>query len=214
MARCASNGLRALRAAASLYRGLSGVRPASRCRLNALGHKQLPHHKFAPISLLATASISSIQAWETLEWAKLAAHRVDRDGRLWYALAMRYASCLLLSISTLALVACEASYHAKEVRTSGNENGLTAGKAQREIKEGMPSASVAEALGSPNVVSTDGAGREVWVYDRMSQNVTASGSSWFVSAGSRSTSQRTLTIVVKFDQNGRVRDLAYHQSSF
>jgi hypothetical protein len=34
------------------------------------------------------------------------------------------------------------------------------------------------------------------------------------SAGARSTTQRTLTIVVKFDAAHRVRDIAYRQSSF
>ena len=35
-----------------------------------------------------------------------------------------------------------------------------------------------------------------------------------VSAGAHSTTQRTLTIVVKFDAAHRVRDIAYRQSSF
>jgi hypothetical protein len=34
------------------------------------------------------------------------------------------------------------------------------------------------------------------------------------SAGSSSTSQRTLTIIIKFDQDKKVRDFAYHASRF
>jgi hypothetical protein len=34
------------------------------------------------------------------------------------------------------------------------------------------------------------------------------------STGASSTSQRTLTVVIKFDKDGKVRDFAYHSSSF
>ena len=34
------------------------------------------------------------------------------------------------------------------------------------------------------------------------------------SAGARSTSQRTLTVIINFDDNQRVRDFAYHSSRF
>ena len=48
---------------------------------------------------------------------------------------------------------------------------LTVAKAQREIKVGMTSAQVVEALGSPNMVTTDAQRRETWVYDKVSTNV-------------------------------------------
>ena len=100
---------------------------------------------------------------------------------------------------------------------------MTVAKAQREIKIGMSSADVVEALGSPNMVSTDAQRREVWVYDKMSTNVQSSSSGagvWLLifSAGSEnkkvSSQQRTLTIIVKFDENNLVRDFSYRTSSF
>jgi len=45
---------------------------------------------------------------------------------------------------------------------------LTVGKVQGEIKVGMDAASVAQILGSPNIVSTDEQRREVWIYDEVS----------------------------------------------
>ncbi len=78
----------------------------------------------------------------------------------------------------------------------------------------MPSSGVAEVLGSPNIVSTDEHGREVWIYDKTATEVVVSGSSWLVTAGASSKSQRTLTVIVKFDQYGAVRDIAYHSSQF
>jgi len=96
---------------------------------------------------------------------------------------------------------------------------VTVGTVQREIRLGMSGAEVIEALGSPNVVTTDEQRREVWVYDKIATDISASGGYWTLllvgqSGGSASKSQRTLTIVVKFDGDKKVRDFAYHTSRF
>jgi outer membrane protein assembly factor BamE (lipoprotein component of BamABCDE complex) len=94
---------------------------------------------------------------------------------------------------------------------------MTVGTVQKEIRKGMSGAEVAEVLGSPNIVTTDAEGREVWIYDKISTDVTYSrgaGGSVSKSAGAESTTQRTLTVVIKFDENKRVRDFAYHSSRF
>ena len=104
-----------------------------------------------------------------------------------------------------------------------HEEQMTVAKAQKEIKIGMPSSAVVDALGAPNMVTTDAERRETWVYDRVSTNVRSSSSGkgvWLLlfSAGGSdfqsSSNQRTLTIIVKFDENGLVRDFAYRTSSF
>jgi len=120
----------------------------------------------------------------------------------------------LLACGVITLAGCEADYHARRVRQADEANRLTVGTVQREIERGMAADQVAVALGSPNIVTTDEQSREVWIYDKMATEVVASGSSWFVTAGAATTRQRTLTIVVKFDENKRVRDIAYHSSSF
>lgn len=119
---------------------------------------------------------------------------------------------------------CSASYHAEEVSAaSGKSDKLTVGKVQSQISKGMTGGQVVEVLGSPNIVTTDEQGREVWVYDRFATEVVASQSSggvWLIlgavggSSGAASKSQRSLTVVIKFDEAKRVRDLAYHSSSF
>ncbi len=120
----------------------------------------------------------------------------------------------------LVLISCApATYHKQQIRDDSGDK-LTVGKVQREIKVGMSSAQVIEILGSPNVVSTDEERREVWVYDKLATEVVYSesgaGLKFFTSgqAGATSQSQRTLTIVIKFDNEGKVRDFAYHTSSF
>jgi len=99
------------------------------------------------------------------------------------------------------------------------EENLTVAKAQREIKIGMTSADVVEVLGSPNMVTTDDKRRETWVYDRVSSNVSTSQAGvWLLVVGGssahRTQNQRMLTIIIKFDENSRVRDFAYRTSTF
>ncbi len=115
-----------------------------------------------------------------------------------------------------------ASSHLKSVKSDAGDR-VTVGKVQREVRIGMPSAQVIEVLGSPNIVSTDENRLEVWVYDKIATDVAYSNSNggvWLIlgavagNSGATSTSQRTLTIVVKFDADKKVRDFAYHSSSF
>ena len=79
----------------------------------------------------------------------------------------------LLLCGGLLLTGCMAGSHMKNVQSDKGDR-LTVGKVQREIKIGMPSASVAEILGSPNIVSTDEDRREVWIYDKISSNASYS----------------------------------------
>ena len=112
-----------------------------------------------------------------------------------------------------------ASYQRQQVQDDKGDR-LTVGKVQKEIKIGMSSASVIEILGSPNVVTTDEERREVWVYDKIATDVVYSKSDAGIkfltigSSGAVSRNQRTLTIVIKFDEEQKVRDFAYHSSSF
>lgn len=127
---------------------------------------------------------------------------------------MSYRNPLLLLVPLVLLAACRT-----EKREDVGGKNLTTGVVQREIRTGMASASVIEALGSPNIVTTDEEGREVWVYERFAREVVTAHNNYWVIAiwgGERSdtTSQRSLTVIVKFDKKGRVRDFAYHSSKF
>lgn len=122
------------------------------------------------------------------------------------------------------LAGCSAGHHAEKVRAAEDRgNQLTVGTVQRQIARGMAPDQVAEALGSPNIVSTDEQGREVWIYDRFATDVVASGSEggvWLLlgaiggSSRAESRSQRSLTVIIKYDESKRVRDVAYHSSRF
>ena len=134
-----------------------------------------------------------------------------------------------MNLKYLALVACitlgactPASKQAEDVRANDSDR-ISVGKVQREIRVGMSSADVVAALGSPNIVTTDDQRREQWVYDKIATESVHSDSAGGInvlilgfgkSTGARSTSQRTLTVIVKFDREAKVRDFAYHNSSF
>ena len=121
----------------------------------------------------------------------------------------------------LFLGGCSASapVQRQQVRDDQGDR-LTVGTVQKEIRIGMPSADVAQVLGSPNMVTTDEERREVWVYDKVASEVVYSESNAGLkfltpgSSGAASTTQRTLTVIVKFDKDGKVRDFAYHTSQF
>jgi outer membrane protein assembly factor BamE (lipoprotein component of BamABCDE complex) len=138
----------------------------------------------------------------------------------------------LLSILTCAIfLGCVPQYHANAVGQAVERRGISVGAAQRDLHNGMAGAEVAHVLGSPNIVSTDEAGREVWIYDKISTDsvysqgglsiggVAVFGSGALAggasgSSGASSRTQRTLTIIVKFDHAGRVWNVSYHSSTF
>lgn len=111
--------------------------------------------------------------------------------------------------------------------------------AAQSIISGMSGAEVIDKLGAPNILSTDKEGREVWVYDKVSTQTTFSNSSVGAgagaggvfdsvggaiagvlglegnrSAGATATTQRSLSVVVRFDHDKAVESVAYRASRF
>jgi len=123
-------------------------------------------------------------------------------GLLFVTLALTYAGCKVDSTNDGAA-----------------DRNLTVGVVQREIRTGMSGSEVIEALGSPNIVTTDEERREVWVYERYARDVQTAKNGYFLifafgSSDEAKSSTRTLTVIVKFDNAKKVRDFAYHASTF
>src|SRR5215510_11752675 len=146
-------------------------------------------------------------------------HLIHRKSMKSQLLKMCSLPCIV-AMSVLVLVGCEAAYHRNQVQDDGAKT-LTVGTVQREIRVGMSSADVVAVLGSPNIVTTDEQRREVWVYDKVSTETAYSKSEGGIfllilgassEGGARSTTQKTLTVIVKFDEQAKVRDFAYHSS--
>lgn len=128
---------------------------------------------------------------------------------------------MVLAIAFVPGACMSAGEHRRDVEAGGDR--LSVGTVQRKVSVGMSGAAVTEALGSPNVVTTDEKRREVWIYDRISTERVRSSDAgggallffgYSRSASASSTSQRTLTVIIKFDEEGKVRDFAYHSARF
>jgi outer membrane protein assembly factor BamE (lipoprotein component of BamABCDE complex) len=131
-----------------------------------------------------------------------------------------------------------AAEHQKSLGST-QEREMTVGIVQKEIRVGMSQADVATALGSPNIVTKDSGGKETWIYDKVATEASYSRSSGTVAggagagglagpslilggvggsatrqAGASSSTQRTLTVIIKFDTKNDVESFSYHASKF
>jgi outer membrane protein assembly factor BamE (lipoprotein component of BamABCDE complex) len=130
---------------------------------------------------------------------------------------------IAIAITLIATTSCTTVTNTNSGLHSTQDRDLTVGTVQREIKKGMSGAEVAEILGSPNIVTKDEGDDETWVYDKIateasySQNQTAlflilGGTA--TQSGSAAVTQKTLTVVIKFDANSKVKSFSYHSSKF
>jgi outer membrane protein assembly factor BamE (lipoprotein component of BamABCDE complex) len=115
-----------------------------------------------------------------------------------------------------------AAEHAAALHST-RDRDLTVGVVQREIRYGMGQSDVASALGSPNIVTREDNGNETWIYDKIATEASRSADSggwWIILAGSNkqagasATTQRTLTVVIKFDSQRHVSNFTYHSTKF
>ena len=141
----------------------------------------------------------------------------------------------LFIVGCVLLTGCMTAPEHRTAVTDDSSDRVTVGRVQKEIRVGMSGAEVAAVLGSPNVVTTDEQRREVWIYDRIATETVYSTSSGGIGAlilalgsnaagavapsgsqasGAHSVSQRTFTVIIKYDQDRKVRDFAYHTSRF
>lgn len=148
-------------------------------------------------------------------------------------------SALVLVLGFAAVSGCVNAARNTEELHSTREREMTVGIVQREIRRGMSAAEVAEQLGSPNIVEKDGDGKEVWIYDKIATEASYSHSSgsasamagaggapgeslilgglfgsYSKSAGAYASTQKTLTVVIRFNAASRVESFTYHSSKF
>jgi len=149
----------------------------------------------------------------------------------------RIAAVFSLVAGTLASGCTTPAEHQRAL-ASTQEREMTVGVVQKEIRTGMSQADVATALGSPNIVSRDSSGIETWIYDKIATEASYShdsGSagglvgaggmagttlllggltgSYSRSGGASSTTQKTLTVIIKF-KDSKVDTFSYHASKF
>lgn len=144
-----------------------------------------------------------------------------------------------LFVASFLLSGCiSATNHEQALHTS-NDREMTVGIVQKEIRVGMSQADVATALGSPNIVTRDSEGNEVWIFDKIATEASYSHDSGGVSgsggaggagagaiilgvisgnynknAGATGSTQKTLTVVIKYGTDGLVKSFSYNSSKF
>lgn len=152
---------------------------------------------------------------------------------------MRYTVFYLGLALCAAISGCMSAAEHQKSLGSTQDREMTVGIVQKEIHAGMSQADVATALGSPNIVTKDAGGKETWIYDKIATEASYSRSSGTVAggvgaggvagpslilggvggsatrqAGASSSTQRTLTVIIKFDPNSNVASFSYHASKF
>ena len=132
-------------------------------------------------------------------------------------------SICIIFVAVINMLMVSACKHPTNAGPDGNARNLTVGTVQGEIKVGMPASDVVAILGSPNIVTTDEQRREVWVYDKVSSNrvdtKNSFGGTIIILGGNTSQkestrTQKTLTIIIYFDEQKMVRDFAYNYTQF
>lgn len=122
-----------------------------------------------------------------------------------------------------ALAGCATAADHQRQLGSTAEREMTVGVVQKEIRAGMTEEQVALALGSPNIVTRDAAGNETWIYDKVASEASYSTSQAYGTililgggraAGAAASTQRTLTVVIKFGADRTVETFSYHASKF
>ena len=103
-------------------------------------------------------------------------------------------------------------------------SALTQGSVQLNLQVGTTTkANVLDTFGAPNITTRDGAGQEVWSYQRMATVSQSSSSSsyWTIllAGGSKSAdgfaqTSRSMTLIIKFDAKDVVSDFRSRTSDF
>ena len=104
---------------------------------------------------------------------------------------------------------------------------LTLGLVQSTVTKGANQTDITKVLGAPNIISKDKQGNETWTYDRISREAQSGSNSgvgfgalfgWVFAGGkssaSSSTSNKSLTVIITFDDNKSVIDYAYQSLEF
>jgi hypothetical protein len=130
--------------------------------------------------------------------------------------ALAVASALLMGVSFSGLAPTSVFAQPSNPLTPGNVTlNLAVGKTTQ--------AEVLQVFGAPNIVTQDGSRQEVWSYQRHATVTQGTESSAYFSillagAGSSKSSktqtQRTMTLIIKFDANRVVSDFSSRASEF
>ena len=125
-----------------------------------------------------------------------------------------------IALFTILVLGCAAN--------NSEVNRLTLGTVQKTVYKGANQTEIMEALGAPNIITNNSSGKEVWTYDRISKEVQSSSGvvitwwnpiTWitgiFSGSSSRSSStSKSITVLITFDNNKLVSGFKYQRLEF
>jgi len=130
-------------------------------------------------------------------------------------------SNFIIMLAALFTIGCAADVP-KPV--TNRDNPLTQGNVILNLKVGETTQEkVLEVFGAPNITTVDGQGQQVWTYQRHATVAQGSSGSnyWTIilaggenKAASFEQTQRTITLIIKFDKNHIVSDFKSRASEF
>jgi outer membrane protein assembly factor BamE (lipoprotein component of BamABCDE complex) len=128
---------------------------------------------------------------------------------------------LLTILLSIVMFSCAANSGHTEIKT------LSLGTVQAQVEKGKNQTEILKFLGSPNIITMDSQGGEVWTYDKISSDRKSSGGfllfifnpfNWFGSGGGSmsksSSSSKSLTVIITFDDNKNVIDFSYQSLKY
>ena len=127
----------------------------------------------------------------------------------------------ILCISSLLILMSTSSLAAEQFEKN---SPLTHGNVQINLKKGVTSQNeVLENFGPPNIMTTDAEENEVWTYQKMStsgESKSRRSYGTLIIAGTEGEtvgfkqSSKTMTLIIKFSPDKKVKDFKSYSSSF
>ena len=162
-------------------------------------------------------------------WNKLTDDIVYSITKRYYHIMKKILSILIVS---LALFNCAPPEPIIIEVPVEKEDKLTLGTVQSKIKKGMNQTEVLEVLGSPNIVTKNSKGNEVWTYDKIGGSQSSSNQAsatygqsqlgrgfWAFlfggttnsvqSSSDRDTESKSLTVIITYNADKIVSDFTY-----
>lgn len=131
---------------------------------------------------------------------------------------------ILHNVAWLILLVAGCGSTQKSASRQDDPNMLTHGGVQLTLKTGETTqAEILDTFGAPNIATVDASGHEVWTYRRHATVTRASGSNTYFNilvfgtgedSREQTSSSRTMTLIIKFDENKVVHDFRSMSSSF